>query len=42
MPLDTLARMRFLYKKPVHTQPAFTGSKLTIEALEQGVTYAQS
>ena len=26
----------------VHTQPAFTCSKLTIETLEQGVKYVQS
>ena len=25
-----------------HSQPAFTGSKLTIETLEQGVAYFQS
>ena len=29
-------------KKKSNTQPVFTGSKLTIEALEQGVKYVQS
>ena len=29
-------------KKKSNTQPVFAGSKLTIEALEQGVKYVQS
>ena len=29
-------------RSKIHTQPAFTCSKLTIETLEQGVKYVQS
>ena len=38
----SLCTIKILVTLEVTTQPAFTYSKLTIEALEQGVKYVQS
>ena len=38
----TECTMNNMHKNFMHTQPAFTCSKLTIETLEQGVKYVQS
>ena len=37
-----MLKKKFLWLLPLYTQPSITCSKLTIEALQQGVKYVQS